>query len=86
MEPAIEESTVTFVCPLGQILNGPTISMCINGNWFPDPSDLQCSGEYIMFDCLASNLALIFQLTVTLLPHLQVGIFFLTQALVKEQS
>jgi poly-D-alanine transfer protein DltD len=29
---------------------------------------------------------LIFQLTVTLLPHLRVDTFFLTQALVKEQS
>ena len=47
MEPAVEESTVTFVqiCPLGQTLSGSNISTCINGSWFPDPRNLQCSGE-----------------------------------------
>ena len=45
MEPAVEESTVTFVCPLGQTLNGSNISTCINGSWFPDPRNLRCSGE-----------------------------------------
>ena len=43
MEPAVEESTVTFVCPLGLMLSGPNTSMCINGSWFPDPRNLQCS-------------------------------------------
>jgi hypothetical protein len=45
IKPAVEESTVTFVCPLGKTLSGPNISMCTNGTWVPDPRNLQCSGE-----------------------------------------
>ena len=44
MEPAVEESTVTFVYPLGPTLNGSTISTCINGSWFPDPTEVNCAG------------------------------------------
>ena len=45
LEPAVEESTVTFACPLGQTLNGPNTSTCINGSWFPDPTEVKCAGK-----------------------------------------
>ena len=49
MEPAIEESIVTFGCPPQLVLNGPDSSTCNrNGEWEPDPRYLQCLGEYII--------------------------------------
>ena len=49
MEPAIEESIVTFHCPSQLVLNGPDLSTCNrNGEWEPDPRNLQCLGEYII--------------------------------------
>ena len=45
MEPALEESNVTFDCLLGQILSGPNTSTCMrNGKWEPDPREVICKG------------------------------------------
>ena len=45
MEPALEESTVTFACPGEHVLSGPNASICKrNGEWEPDPKQLTCSG------------------------------------------
>ena len=59
MEPAVEESTVTFVCSLGQTLNGSNISMCINGSWFPDPSKVNCAGIIVTDFCVAYDIIII---------------------------
>ena len=62
MEPAVEESTVTFVCPLGRTLNGSNISTCINGSWFPDPSRVNCAGIIIIIVtdfCVACDIIII---------------------------
>ena len=45
MEPAVEDSVVTFGCPGELVLNGFKTSTCIRGEWEPDPRNLQCSGE-----------------------------------------
>ena len=43
----IEDSTVRFSCPPGQVLTGPNSSICMgNGEWEPDPSGLICEGMH----------------------------------------
>jgi hypothetical protein len=90
-KPAVEESTTVDVLwekysvdPIFQRLQMEL------GFQTPETFNAQVNNisftQYFYHDCSASNLALIFQLTVTLLPHLRVDTFFLTQALVKEQS
>ena len=45
-DPAQEGQTITFTCPPGQMLNGSTYSTCMgNGEWEPDPGDVECIGE-----------------------------------------
>ena len=42
--PAIERTTITFTCSdPGLVLNGLNSSTCMgNGEWEPDPMDVQC--------------------------------------------
>ena len=41
--PITEGTTAIFSCPLGQILMGPNISVCMgNGEWVPDTEEVQC--------------------------------------------
>ena len=48
VDPALERQIITFTCPPGQILNGCTSSACMgNGEWEPDPREIQCTGEFI---------------------------------------
>ena len=49
MEPAVEENTVSFVCPLRLMLNGPSTSTCISGSWFPNPTKVKCAGKILDF-------------------------------------
>ena len=46
MEPAVEESTVTFVCPLGPMLNGSNTLICVNRSWFPNPTEINVLVKY----------------------------------------
>jgi hypothetical protein len=46
-DPAVlmEGTTVTFHCPAGSISSGPDSSTCMeNGEWEPDPYEVNCSG------------------------------------------
>ena len=44
--PAIEGTNVSFSCPPGLVLTGPSVSMCMgNGEWEPDPSQVECNGK-----------------------------------------
>jgi hypothetical protein len=44
--PAIEGTNVSFTCPPGLVLTGPSVTMCMgNGEWEPDPSQIWCNGK-----------------------------------------
>ena len=43
-EVPTEGNTVTFSCPPGLVLTGPSSATCAgNGEWEPDPSQLMCN-------------------------------------------
>ena len=45
MDPVIEGTTVTFECPPQYVLIGPNATTCMgNGEWEPDPRDVECKG------------------------------------------
>lgn len=45
-DPAVEGSNVTFSCPSGLILTGPSVATCMrNGKWEPDPREVACKGK-----------------------------------------
>ena len=42
----LERTNVTFSCPAGMVLAGPTTATCMeNGEWEPDPMEVQCKRE-----------------------------------------
>ena len=48
-DPALEGTNVTFSCPPGFVVLGPTTSTCMeNGEWEPDPRQVKCIGK---LDC-----------------------------------
>ena len=68
MDPAMEGATVTLVCPPQYALIGPNTTTCMgNGEWEPDPREVECKGRYckcfvwctitLMVDCVRGNLA-----------------------------
>ena len=47
--PVMEGISVNFSCNLGHILHGPNSSTCVrNGEWEPDPMEVECRGKYTM--------------------------------------
>ena len=45
VDPAREGHNITFACPPGQTLNGSNSSTCMgNGEWAPDPREVECTG------------------------------------------
>ena len=45
VEPAMEGATVTFECPPQYVLIGPNTTTCMeNGEWEPDPLEVECNG------------------------------------------
>ena len=45
-DPALEEQNITFTCPAEQMLDGSNTSICMeNGEWKPDPREVQCIGD-----------------------------------------
>jgi hypothetical protein len=45
--PKVEGQFITYTCPSGFILTGPSASVCTgNGEWEPDPGQLDCIGDY----------------------------------------
>ena len=46
-DPAMEGTTVIFYCPPQYILTGPNTITCMgNGEWEPDPREVECNGTY----------------------------------------
>ena len=46
MEPAIEGATLTFDCPPQYVLVGSNTTICMeNGEWEPDPGEVECHGK-----------------------------------------
>ena len=46
-DPAMEGATVIFYCPPQYILTGPNTTTCMgNGEWEPDPREVECNGMY----------------------------------------
>ena len=44
-EPVMEGTTVNYTCPAGMVLSGPNSSTCTeNGEWEPDPMEVECKG------------------------------------------
>ena len=44
----VEGASVTFACPPGLMLSGPNASTCMgNGEWEPDPRDVECKSKLI---------------------------------------
>ena len=45
-EPAVRGTNVTLTCPPGLVLTGPDNLTCMgNGEWEPDPKDVECNSE-----------------------------------------
>ena len=45
----LEGTNITFSCPPGMVLTGPTTVTCMgNGEWEPDPTEVQCKGWNII--------------------------------------
>ena len=46
---AMEGASVNFTCPPSHVLKGPHSATCMgNGEWEPDPSEVECKGEHAM--------------------------------------
>ena len=44
--PKTEGQSITYSCPSGFILTGPSASVCTgNGEWEPDPGQVDCIGD-----------------------------------------
>jgi hypothetical protein len=45
MDPALEGTVVSFDCSPQNVLIGPNTTMCMgNGEWEPDPREVECKG------------------------------------------
>jgi hypothetical protein len=45
MDPALEGTVLSFGCPHQYVLIGPNTTMCMgNGEWEPDPREVECKG------------------------------------------
>ena len=42
----LEGTNITFICPPGLVLTGPSRSTCMgNGEWEPNPNGVECKGK-----------------------------------------
>ena len=50
VEPAMEGATLTFKYPPPQyVLTGPNTTTCMgNGEWEPDPGEVECNGKTLL--------------------------------------
>ena len=48
--PAMEETSVNFMCSPNHVLFGPHAVTCMgNGEWEPDPREVKCKGEKLNY-------------------------------------
>ena len=79
----LEGTNITFSCPPGMVLTGPTTATCTGtGEWEPDPTEVQCKGGNIIMaqfiillcivaDCGAPSIILTLLLVSYTTPHLK---------------
>ena len=54
IDPAVEGSNITISCLSGRALNGANTATCMgNGNWEPDPREVECKSETYTYLVLA---------------------------------
>ena len=45
MDPSLEGAVLSFDCPPQHVLIGPNTTVCMgNGEWGPDPREVECKG------------------------------------------
>ena len=45
----MEGATITFECPPQYVLTGPNTTACMgNGEWEPDPGEMECYGKILL--------------------------------------
>ena len=55
-DPALVGTNATFSCFPGQIFSGPYKSTCMeNGEWDPDPRELECIGKQHIISLYYNN-------------------------------
>ena len=55
-DPAMQGTTLSFVCPSYYVLVGPNTTTCIgNGEWEPDPKEVECRGMYCTNSLIAKD-------------------------------
>ena len=60
-DPALEGENITFSCRDGRALIGSNSATCMgNGEWEPDPREVNCIGTYATFANILHSVAIIF--------------------------
>ena len=55
MDPSLEGAVLSFDCPPQHILIGSNITTCMrNGEWEPDPRDVECKGIMLCYACYSA--------------------------------
>ena len=55
-DPPVMDTNATFSCLPGLVLRGPYISACMeNGEWEPDPKEVECLGEIYTIHVLSGQ-------------------------------
>ena len=60
-DQSLEGENIMFSCPSGLVMIGPNTATCIgNGEWEPDPREVNCIGTYIYNACQHLHSVIIF--------------------------
>ena len=59
VDPALQGQNIIFTCPPDHILNGSNSSTCMgNGEWEPDPGEVECIGGIFIAATSATTLGI----------------------------
>ena len=59
-DPSLEGDSIMFTCTSGLELSGPNSSTCMgNGEWEPDPGEVNCTGKYYINNAILINLYIV---------------------------